>query len=96
MARLSGRRMDPQTRAIYHVEHRMPDDPKVRARLVQRPDDAPDAIARRLATFEAQRDAALAPLRRAGIRVEKVDGDAAPDAVFARVLDAVSARPEKH
>lgn len=87
--RLSGRRVDPQTRAIFHTEHDMPADPAVRARLQQRPDDKAEFIDRRIDTFEAQRDAALAPLLQAGIPVKTVDGDGTPGAVFARVLACV-------
>ena len=87
--RLSGRRMDPSTRRIYHVDFAMPHEPEVAARLVRRPDDMPEAIGRRIDTFEAQREAAVAPLLAAGLRVERVDADAAPDEVFRRVMTRV-------
>lgn len=85
--RLSGRRLDPDTNSIYHAEFKMPADPAVVARLVQRKDDKPEAIEGRLNIFESQRAAALAPLQHAGIPIRLVDGDGKPDEVFQRISD---------
>lgn len=93
--RLSARRSCPQCNAVYHLEH-MP--PKVEgtcdrdgAALVQREDDRPETIKRRLEAFHAQ----TAPLKQLykdrGLLVE-VDGTKTPDAVFAAILEALGIR----
>jgi len=42
--RLTGRRMDPETGDIYHVEYNPPEDPDVEARLEQRDDDTEETV----------------------------------------------------
>ncbi len=55
---------------------------------VRRPDDTPDAIERRLATYEAEARPLVAALERRGILVE-VDATGSPDEVFERLLRAL-------
>jgi len=50
--RLTGRRLDPETDEIYHVEFNMPEDPEIRDRLIQREDDQREAVENRLDVFE--------------------------------------------
>lgn len=52
--RLTGRRLDPETDDIYHVEFNMPDDEEVRDRLVQRDDDTREAVKNRLDVFDEE------------------------------------------
>merc|ERR1712194_169323 len=65
--RLSGRRQDPVTSKLYHVDLGLPEEAEVCARLAQREDDAPASVVRRLEKFTEQRDATLAPWREAGV-----------------------------
>lgn len=88
LKRLGGRRQDPVTKEIYHTEYKMPTDPEVRARLIQRKDDQPESIQSRLATFEKQKDEALGPFRECGIPIKEIDGEGAPDQVFQRITRA--------
>lgn len=85
VARLSGRRQDSVTKKIYHTLYNMPTDPEIRSRLIQRADDAPEAIESRLDTYDKQKEEALAPLREGGIRVINIDGNGTVDEVFARI-----------
>lgn len=55
---------------------------------VRRPDDTPDAIDRRLATYEAETEPLLRDLRAAGLLVV-VDAVGSPDEVFERLLVAL-------
>ena len=55
---------------------------------VRRPDDTPEAIARRLAIYEAEAEPLLAKLRDEGVLIT-VDALGDPDAVFDRVLAAL-------
>ena len=72
VSRIAGRRTDPETGEIYHVEYK-PAPQDIRSRLLQRDDDTEDTVRNRLSTFHEQ----TAPLsdfyRDKGILTE-VDG----------------------
>ena len=72
VSRIAGRRTDPETGDIYHVEYK-PAPQDIRSRLLQRDDDTEDTVRNRLSTFHKQ----TAPLsdfyRDKGILIE-VDG----------------------
>ena len=52
--RLSRRRMDPETGAIYHLDHNPPPPEIPEDRLIHRADDNPDAIRNRLRVYEEE------------------------------------------
>jgi adenylate kinase len=94
VARLSGRRICPNCQRVYHVESQ---PPKVAGRcdddgsaLVQRPDDAPDAVRTRLAVYTEQ-TAPLFEYYWARGLLHPVDARGRPDEVARRVLDAARA-----
>ena len=60
-------------------------------RVVQRDDDQPEAIQRRLALYEEQTAPLLAFYSERGLLLT-VDGTGAPEAVFARIVDEVDQR----
>ena len=72
VSRIAGRRTDPETGEIYHVEYK-PAPQDIRSRLLQRDDDIEETVRNRLSTFHKQ----TAPLsdfyRDKGILIE-VDG----------------------
>ena len=72
VSRIAGRRTDPETGEIYHVEYK-PAPQEIRSRLLQGDDDTEDTVRNRLSTFHKQ----TAPLsdfyRDKGILIE-VDG----------------------
>tara|TARA_B100001989_G_scaffold43536_1_gene27200 strand:+ start:4992 stop:5630 length:639 start_codon:yes stop_codon:yes gene_type:complete len=72
VSRIAGRRTDPETGEIYHVEYK-PAPQHIRSRLLQRDDDTEDTVRNRLSTFHKQ----TAPLsdfyREKGILIE-IDG----------------------
>lgn len=82
--RLTGRRVDPETGDIYHVEFDMPDDETVRERLEQRDDDTEDVVEERLRVYEENTEPVIEFYRDQGVLVE-VDGEASPDEVFERL-----------
>lgn len=82
--RLTGRRIDPETGDIYHVEFDMPDEESVRDRLEQRDDDTEDVVKERLRVYEENTEPVIAFYRDQGDLVE-VDGEASPDEVFDRL-----------
>lgn len=84
--RLTGRRVDPETSRNYHIDFNMPDDPSVRDRLVQREDDAPAKVERRLDVFDEQTKPVIEHYRNHDAFV-RIDGDATPEEVWESITD---------
>eukprot|EP00928_Gymnodinium_smaydae_P034135 TRINITY_DN24269_c0_g1_i1.p1 TRINITY_DN24269_c0_g1~~TRINITY_DN24269_c0_g1_i1.p1 ORF type:complete len:384 (+),score=47.88 TRINITY_DN24269_c0_g1_i1:125-1153(+) len=80
-----GRRLDPVTGDIYHLEYRPPPD-DVADRLVHRSDDFEDAIRTRLAVYHAEVNAVL-PYFSDVLSV--IDGTSSPEEVCAALLSAL-------
>lgn len=85
--RITGRRTDPVTGAIYHLKFNPP-PADVADRVVQRADDTEEACRTRLAKYHAETTPVLPYFEAKGI-VRKVDGVGTPDEVTARVLAAI-------
>ncbi|SIR81140.1 adenylate kinase [Natronorubrum thiooxidans] len=79
--RLTGRRMDPETGDIYHVEYNPPEDPEVEARLEQRDDDTEETVKERLRVFRDNTEPVIEYYEDAGV-LERVEGEQAPDEVW--------------
>lgn len=90
--RLSGRLTCPVDGAVYHLRTNPPKKPGVCDRdgtpLVQRPDDQPDAVRRRLAEYE-NKTALLTGYYKARGVVRNVDGVGNPDEVEGRILSVL-------
>lgn len=82
--RLTGRRMDPETGDIYHVEYNPPGDPDVEGRLVQREDDTEETVRERLRVYDENTAAVLEHYENDG-RLERIDGEQPPEEVWADV-----------
>ena len=72
--RMSGRRTDPVTGEVYHVEHNPP-PAAIAERVVQRPDDREETIRHRLEVYEASTRPLVEFYEQAGVPVHRVDGD---------------------
>eukprot|EP01052_Picozoa_sp_SAG31_P027113 SAG31_NODE_2510_length_5586_cov_2.799344_3_plen_575_part_00 len=84
-ARASGRRIDPHSGSVYHLEH-CPPPPEIAKRVEARSDDEPTAAMTRLATYDRH----SASIRKYFEAVEvTVDGNRAPDEVFATVAESL-------
>ena len=79
--RLTGRRMDPETGDIYHVEYNPPEDPEVEERLVQRDDDDEETVRERLSVYRENTEPVIEHYEEQGV-LERVDGEQAPDGVW--------------
>ncbi|SEW09158.1 adenylate kinase [Natrinema salifodinae] len=79
--RLTGRRLDPETGDIYHVEYNPPEDPEVEERLVQRDDDTEETVKERLSVFRENTEPVIEYYEDQG-DLERVDGDQAPNEVW--------------
>jgi len=86
--RITGRRSDPETGAIYHLKFNPP-PADVAGRVVQRSDDTEEACRTRLAKYHAETTPVLPVFEAAGI-VKRIDGVGTPDEVTARVIAAIS------
>lgn len=86
--RIVGRRSDPETGRIYHVEFDPP-PADVAGRVVQRKDDNEEAVRTRLGAYHEQ-TAPIVPHYEAQGLVRRVDGTGSPDEVTARILAALS------
>jgi len=79
--RLTGRRLDPETGDIYHVEYNPPEDPDVEARLEQRDDDTEETVKERLRVFRENTEPVIDHYEQQG-DLERVDGEQAPADVW--------------
>lgn len=94
--RLSRRRTDPATGAIYHLDFNPPPADVDPATLVHRPDDQPAAIVHRLEVYH-QETAPVEAALRAHVPTVEIDGTGTLDEVQERVeaaLAEVTARTE--
>jgi adenylate kinase len=96
--RLSGRRVCESCGAVYHIEA-SPSKvagicDKCGGTLIQRDDDKPEAIARRLSLYD-QQTAPLLHYYKAQGKLEKIDGNRSIDDVRASLLDVVEKRLAK-
>ncbi len=85
--RITGRRSDPKTGAIYHLEFNPP-PADVADRVVQRKDDTETACRKRLASYHAQTAPIIPFYAERGI-VRAVDGVGTPDEVTTRIAEAL-------
>lgn len=83
--RMGGRRTDPETGVVYHLEHNPP-PAEVAGRVVQREDDGEETVRRRLEVYRESTAPLVDYYRGAGVPVHTLDGDRAIDAVQADVL----------
>ena len=87
--RLSRRRTDRETGAIYHLDFNPPPDDVPDDRLVHRSDDEPAAIRRRLEVYHDETAPVEATLR-AHVRFFDIDGTGPLDEVQGRVTAAIT------
>ncbi|HEU4883342.1 MAG TPA: adenylate kinase [Longimicrobium sp.] len=83
--RMSGRRTDPETGTVYHVEHNPP-PADVAGRVVQREDDREETVRRRLEIYRESTAPLVDHYRQAGVPVHTVNGEGSIDAVQSEIL----------
>ena len=86
--RMGGRRTDPETGSVYHVEHNPP-PAEVAARCVIRPDDVEETVRTRLEVYRRNTAPLVEHYRAAGVPVHTVDGTRPIEAVQAELLGLV-------
>ena len=86
--RITGRRLDPDTGEIYHVEFKPP-PADVAPRVIQRKDDTEQACRARLEKYHSE-TAPIVPFYEAKGLLKRVDGNAAPEEVSRRIAAILS------
>jgi adenylate kinase len=86
--RMAGRRTDPVTGEVYHVDHNPP-PAAVAERVVQRPDDREETIRHRLEVYEASTRPLVEHYERSDVPVHRVDGDRPIEAVQRDLLSII-------
>jgi adenylate kinase len=85
---MSGRRTDPETGIVYHLQHNPP-PPEVAGRVVQRADDSEETVRHRLDVYEAMTAPLVEFYENVQVPVHHVDGDRPIDVVQAEILEAL-------
>ncbi len=83
--RLSGRRTDPETGQVYHLEHNPPPS-TIADRLVQRTDDREETIRHRLAVYREMTQPLIAHYKEAGLSIHWIRGDRPIEQVQSEIL----------
>lgn len=86
--RITGRRSDPETGVIYHLEYNPP-PAEIMDRLVHRSDDTAEACRARLEKYHAD-TAPIIPFYEGKGLLRRVDGVGSPDQVSERLVSALS------
>jgi adenylate kinase len=90
--RLSGRRSCPTCQAVYHLEFNPPRKPDqcdaCGGKLIQRSDDRPDTIRKRLEVYQTQTLPLIGFYKNQGV-MTRIDGSGDPETVYRRVTDAM-------
>jgi adenylate kinase len=94
IARLSGRRVCPRCKAVFHIVSQRPRVTGVcdecKAALVQRPDDHPESVCVRLHAYHSATEPVADHYRRQGLLVS-VSADGEPVDILANALDGLAA-----
>jgi adenylate kinase len=83
--RMAGRRTDPETGAVYHLESNPP-PAEIASRVVQRPDDREDTIRHRLDVYRESTAPLVEFYESRGVPVHPVNGDGPIERVQADIL----------
>ena len=82
--RITGRRSDPETGRVYHVEFNPP-PPEVADRCIQRADDTEEVLKKRLAEYH-EKTAPLIPYYEKYGLLRRIDGQGTPDEIQQRIF----------
>jgi adenylate kinase len=86
VARMTGRRTDPETGEVYHITHNPP-PAAIADRVIQRVDDREETVRHRLEVYASQTEPLIAYYAAAGVPVHNVDGTKPIDEVQRDILD---------
>lgn len=88
VGRLSARRSDPETGAVYNLLFNPP-PAELADRLIQREDDKPETVQSRLATYHETTEPIIEWYGKEGVLKNVSGTNAGPDEVYARVMEVI-------
>ncbi|NLV45606.1 MAG: adenylate kinase [Candidatus Hydrogenedentes bacterium] len=86
--RLSARRSDPDTGAVYNLKFNPP-PAEIADKLIQRDDDKPETVQARLQTYHETTEPIIAYYEKQGALVNVPGSNAGPDEIYKRILDVL-------
>lgn len=86
--RMSGRRTDPETGNVYHIEHNPP-PADIAGRVVQRDDDLEETVRHRLQVYRAATEPLISFYESAEVPVYHVRGDRSIDLVREEIVGLI-------
>lgn len=86
--RLSARRSDPDTGAVYNLKFNPP-PAEIADKLIQRDDDKPETVQARLQTYHETTEPIIAYYEKQGALVDVPGSNAGPDEIYKRILDVL-------
>ena len=90
--RLTARRSDPETGAIYNLKFKPP-PPEVAGRCIQREDDKPETVKQRLEVYHETTEPIIEYYHTEGVLKSVSGANAGPDAIYAKVEEILKAMP---
>ncbi len=86
--RLTARRSDPETGAVYNLKFNPP-PPEIADKLIQREDDKPETVKSRLATYYETTEPIIAYYDKQGVLKNVPGADASPDEIYQSIIDVL-------
>jgi adenylate kinase len=88
VGRLSARRSDPETGAVYNLKFNPP-PPEIADKLIQREDDKPETVKARLETYHETTEPIIAYYGKLGVLKDVPGDNATPDDIYQRIMDVL-------
>jgi len=88
VGRLSARRSDPETGAVYNLKFNPP-PPEIADKLIQREDDKPETVKARLETYHETTEPIIAYYGELGVLKNVPGSNATPDEIYQRIMDVL-------
>lgn len=85
--RLTGRRIDPETGELYHVEYNPPPE-EIADRVIQRDDDTESTVTERLRVYRESTEPVIEHYEESG-QLVRIDGERDPDAVWQEIEQTI-------
>ncbi len=86
--RLTARRSDPETGAVYNLKFNPPPQ-EIADKLIQREDDKPETVKSRLATYYETTEPIIAYYDKQGVLKNVPGADASPDEIYQSIIDVL-------
>lgn len=97
LKRSTGRRLDPVTGRIYHIEYNPPTDPAIKERLITRSDDTVHVVQARLFQYQQTSQPILDVFAKHSVPILSIDATTSDiERIFNRTITALERLPSNH